>query len=78
LVRSVQNLRKELGLEVTDRIRLFYDANDLMASSIADNSEYLANETLAIEITRSDAAPENYREIELGSEVVKLSITRIP
>jgi isoleucyl-tRNA synthetase len=75
LVRSVQNLRKEIGLEVTDRIRLSYEASDNMAASISANSEYLANEILAIAITRG-AATDSYRAIELGNEVVQLSITK--
>lgn len=58
LVRGVQNLRKEKGLEVTDRIRLFVSADSSAGSESAavlkkafDRfSEYLAAETLAVSV----------------------------
>ncbi len=50
LVNRVQNLRKDSGLEITDRILLKVDTNALIQSAIAANKEYVCNEVLANEI----------------------------
>lgn len=51
LVRGVQNLRKERGLEVTDRIQLRVSASgegtDVLKKAFDNFSEYLSSETLA-------------------------------
>ena len=50
LVNRVQNLRKDSGLEITDRILLKVDTNELIQQAINDNKEYVCNEILANEI----------------------------
>jgi isoleucyl-tRNA synthetase len=76
LVRIIQNQRREMGLEVTDRIRLAYEASDNMAAAISAHDELLASETLAAEISRSSDLSLPSHIVELGNEVVKLSIIR--
>ena len=50
LVNRVQNLRKDSGLEVTDRIVLKIDTNELIQSAISNNKEYVCNEVLANDV----------------------------
>jgi len=50
LVNRVQNLRKETGLEVTDKIRLIIEKNDILEASIAANEGYIKTETLTSEL----------------------------
>jgi isoleucyl-tRNA synthetase len=47
LINRVQNLRKDSGLEVTDRILLEIDTNEFVKQAIQDNQEYVCNEVLA-------------------------------
>jgi isoleucyl-tRNA synthetase len=51
LVNRVQNLRKDSGLEVTDRIQLRIDTTDAIRAAITANSEYICNEVLADSIS---------------------------
>ena len=51
LINRVQNLRKDSGLEVTDRITLKVECSDEIRSAIAQNQEYVSNEVLATDIT---------------------------
>jgi isoleucyl-tRNA synthetase len=51
LVNRVQNLRKDSGLEVTDRIQLLIDTTDAIRTAITANSEYICNEVLADSIS---------------------------
>ena len=50
LVNRVQNLRKDSGLEVTDRILLKVDTNELIQTAILANKEYVCNEVLANDV----------------------------
>ena len=50
LVNRVQNLRKDSGLDVTDRILLMVDTNDIVKNAIETNKEYVCNEVLANDI----------------------------
>lgn len=46
LINRVQNLRKESGLEVNDRIKLIIQKNDILENSIKSNEDYIKTETL--------------------------------
>ncbi|MXZ03214.1 MAG: isoleucine--tRNA ligase, partial [Chloroflexi bacterium] len=52
IAHIVQNMRKNAGLEISDRIHLSIDApaGSDMAAAIADHADYIANETLAVSI----------------------------
>jgi isoleucyl-tRNA synthetase len=50
LVRGIQNLRKEMGLEVTDRIRLSLYGPAELKAAWEDFSSLVAGETLAREV----------------------------
>ena len=50
LINRVQNLRKDSGLEVTDRITLKVETNEEIRASIQANLSYVCNEVLANEI----------------------------
>jgi len=51
LINRVQNLRKDSGLEVTDRIQLMLDSSAEIQAAIAQNQDYVCNEVLANAIT---------------------------
>ncbi|GMO47960.1 MAG: hypothetical protein Ta2G_03550 [Termitinemataceae bacterium] len=51
LVRGVQNLRKESGLEVSDRIKLFVHGSDKLKKAYELFAQYIAAETLATAIS---------------------------
>lgn len=50
LVNRIQNLRKESGLDVTDKIKLILEKNDILEDSIAANEHYIKTETLTSEL----------------------------
>ena len=51
LVNKIQNLRKENGLEVTDKISLEIQANEEIEKSVNENMEYICSETLTQKLT---------------------------
>jgi len=51
VVNRVQNLRKDMGLDVQDKIRIYVENKDeLVYSALKSNMEYICNETQALEL----------------------------
>jgi len=48
LVHSIQQLRKQAGFEVTDRIELFLDADAELAQAVTAHQRHVQEETLAV------------------------------
>ncbi len=75
LVNRVQNLRKDAGLEVTDRIALTVDAAPEVEAVMKDNLDYIADETLANEVRWE--AISGAERIELSEGInVALAVTK--
>jgi len=49
-VRRVQDFRKESGLEVADRIRLYVDATETLKEAIQRHRDYITGETLTVDL----------------------------
>jgi isoleucyl-tRNA synthetase len=75
LVNRVQNLRKDSGLEVTDRIRLRVDADGELRGQLELNLDYIRTETLADEIIWETGAEALEVELVEGT-TVRLALTK--
>jgi isoleucyl-tRNA synthetase len=76
LIREIQNLRKKAGLEVADRIRVRYATTGELAAAIVDSTGYVANETLAVELTETDFIDESPHSCKVGNCEIRLLISR--
>ena len=77
-VRLVQDLRKSAGFDISDRIKLCYQAEGQMAEAIKENADYIANETLALSLENAPV-PEGWAEPNYESDVkleVKVGIAK--
>jgi len=54
-VRRVQDLRKTADLEISDRIKLYFEASTGLTAAVADFKDYIMSETLTVELV--NAAP---------------------
>jgi isoleucyl-tRNA synthetase len=61
-VRRLQDFRKESGLDVADRIRVYLQASPTLKEAILRHHDYITGETLAVELSFA-APPENARLI---------------
>jgi isoleucyl-tRNA synthetase len=76
-VNRVQNMRKDAGFEVTDRISISYSAAPNLQQRLESMSTYVMTETLAERCT-SGVVPGEYRStVEINGEAVEVSIQRI-
>ncbi len=57
-VRRLQDFRKESGLDVADRIRIFLEATPTLKNALLRHHEYVTGETLSVEMSFG-AAPAN-------------------
>jgi len=74
LVRGVQNLRKESGLEVTDRIKLTLTGSGRLKSAWEAFSDYVSSEILSSQMVWAEA--DNMVEIEAGDEKWRVKIEK--
>jgi isoleucyl-tRNA synthetase len=74
LVRGVQNLRKDSGLAVTDRIRLKLFGPDRLKAAWESFADYVAAETLALSVDWTKA--EGQIPLEAGDENWMVSIEK--
>ncbi len=63
LVNRIQNLRKESGLEVTDKITLYIKRDGVIDKAVELNAEYIKNETLTKDLILKE-------EVENGNDIV--------
>jgi isoleucyl-tRNA synthetase len=68
-VNRIQNIRKESGLEVTDRILLTIKSDDKINSAINNNLNYICSETLADKLELSDKLSENKTLVEIDADI---------
>jgi isoleucyl-tRNA synthetase len=76
-VNRIQNLRKESNLQVLDRIRIYYHAPQKIERAVQQMSEYVSNETLAVELRNTLPANQKTNEISIDSEVFWVAIEKI-
>jgi isoleucyl-tRNA synthetase len=72
-INRIQNLRKHNGFEVTDKVDIWIEKNDLITSAIKNNFTYICEETLARQIKYEKTIIENATEVEL-IEGISLSV----
>ncbi|HCA79763.1 MAG TPA: isoleucine--tRNA ligase [Bacteroidetes bacterium] len=75
-VNRVQNMRKDAGLEVTDRIRIFYRSTERLSKALARLTVYIKQETLAIDVISSPPPDLLLTESEINGEQVLLAIEK--
>lgn len=76
LINRIQNLRKDSGFEVTDKIKLKVKKDGVIDTAILDNKEYIKNETLTKELVLEDEV-KNGIEIAFDNVNTKLLIEKV-
>jgi isoleucyl-tRNA synthetase len=78
LVNRIQNIRKDRGFEVTDKITLQVQKNDLIETAIVNYNNYICSETLAESLIVSDLKLQDSELLELTEEItVAIKVEKI-
>lgn len=76
LVNRIQNLRKDSGLEVTDRISLEVQKADGLEEAIQQNHSYITTETLTTELQLRDSLAEG-TEVSFDEINTKIQLKKV-
>ena len=78
LINRIQNIRKESGFEVTDRIRVAIERTEFAAEAVARYASYIAAQTLADSVA---VAAEPSGAVVVSSEIdempLRIAVTRV-
>ena len=75
IISKVQTMRKEAGFEVMDKIAVSYEGTEKAEKVFADNASTIADETLALEVTK--AVPAGYtKEWKINGEAVTIGVEK--
>ena len=76
LVHTIQNIRKESGFEVADRINVTYHADPELAEAVNKFKTYIMNETLALEL--KTGSPETAgQQVRINGHPINLVIKQV-
>ncbi len=77
LINRIQNLRKDSGLEVTDKIAVEVEALDELSDSLAVFGDYVAQQVLAVEIKAvAEPAGEFVATTDLDEKPLRIALSR--
>jgi isoleucyl-tRNA synthetase len=79
VVSRIQQIRREIGLAVIDRVRVRWSTDDpTMAVAIENHADYIASEVLAVNLDRTpfseSESSQDLEGIRLGLEVEKADV----
>jgi len=77
-VNRIQNMRKDAGFEITDRIGVSYTAGERLSGALREHKKYIQNETLAVELSEGPDGEGETSGVDINGETCRLSIKRIP
>jgi isoleucyl-tRNA synthetase len=78
-VNRIQNIRKESGFDVTDKITVLIEDHDLIREAVKRHSSYIGSQTLATAISVVPVPlvnGDNTRDIDIDDVVVKISVRK--
>jgi isoleucyl-tRNA synthetase len=75
-VNRVQNMRKDAGLSVTDRIRIQFEASDRLAEAVRKMSDYVKSETLATHLNPGRDSAEHWVQWDIDGEPCGIGISK--
>ena len=77
-VGSIEQLKKEANFEVIDRIRIFFKSeSEKLKKAVFAFSDYIKNETLAVELIDNFYEAEYVKSWDVNDEPSEISIERV-
>ena len=73
ILSKVQNMRKDKGFEVLDKINLYVSGNDNLEKVIKQNAELIMHDTLAVGILYNEQR-DNYTETNINGETLNIDV----
>jgi isoleucyl-tRNA synthetase len=75
ILSRIQNMRKESGFEVADKIKIYVSGNEMLQNVIVKFEEQVKKDTLAVEVIYS--AEREYNLVKINGEDLELAVEKI-
>ena len=76
-VNRIQNIRKESGFDVTDKITVLIEDHELIREAIKRHSSYIESQTLATSVSvTTNLTRDNSREIDIEDVIVRIAVKK--
>jgi isoleucyl-tRNA synthetase len=71
VIRYIQERRKGDGFEISDRIKVRWNADAAIVAAITKSASHISEEVLALEFTHDASLPAGDNELQISAELVK-------
>lgn len=61
-VNRIQNMRKDAGFDVTDRIKIFFNGSEKLVNAVISFKNYVSTETLAENVSKGEGFEGNHKQ----------------
>jgi isoleucyl-tRNA synthetase len=76
-VNRIQNIRKESGFDVTDKISVLIEDNQIISEAVRRHASYIGSQTLATRVeVVTDLPDDGSREVEINEVQVRMAVSR--
>ena len=77
IISKIQNMRKDSGFEVADRIVFYYHGNDKLKKIIEDNLSFIKSETLSDIVSEEENAQAEFTSWNINGEKLNMAVKRL-
>ena len=71
VIRYIQERRKGDGFEISDRIKVRWNADAAIVAAISQSASHISDEVLALEFTHDASLPAGDNELQISAELIK-------
>ena len=75
-VNRIQNIRKEAGFDVTDKISVKIEDNEFVREAVIRYASYIGSQTLATSVILADSFTKSVREMEIDEVTLKVEVMK--
>ncbi|MBU3143224.1 isoleucine--tRNA ligase [Clostridium sp. CF012] len=75
ILSKIQNMRKESGFEVADKIRLYVSGNEMLQNVILKFEDQIKRDTLSVEVMYN--ATREYNAVKINGEDLELTVEKV-
>ena len=75
ILSKIQNMRKESGFEVADKIKLYVSGNEMLQNVIKKFEEQIKKDTLSVEVVYN--AKREYNAVKINGEDLELAVEKV-
>ncbi len=77
LINRIQNIRKESGLELTDRVRVQIEALPAVAAAVERYADYIGQQTLAVQVRATNAPAGTFAvQSEIDDQPLRIALSK--